>query len=98
MVTARIFLVPAVERMLGLPGRLPATTPARLAEPLGPNGARAHYMRARAELAATGWECAPSPRQDSALLSVLAEANALLLRPPHDPAREAGDQIEFIWI
>ena len=31
-------------------------------------------------------------------LSVLAEANALLVRPPHDPAREAGDQVEFIWL
>ena len=58
--------------------------------PLRPNGPRAHYMRARVEPGAAGWECTPFDRQDSALLSVLAEANALMVRPPHDPARDAG--------
>ncbi len=98
MVTGRIFLVPAVERMLGLPAGLPDMLPARLAEPLPPNGPRAHYMRARVDRAAGGWECAPFPRQDSALLSVLAEANALMHRPPLDPAREAGEEVEFLWL
>ena len=98
MVTARIFLVPAVERMLGLPGGLPATPARPAGRALGPNGPRAHYMRARVEPAAAGWVLHPLHRQDSALLSVLAEANALLVRPPHDPARDVGDQVEFLWL
>ena len=49
MVSGRLFLRPAVERMQGLPGDLPAPQPARLGGDLGPNGPRAHYMRARVE-------------------------------------------------
>jgi molybdopterin molybdotransferase len=98
MVCGRLFLRPAVERMLGLPGDPPARLPARLGAALGPNGPREHYMRARVEPAAEGWRCTAFPRQDSSLLSVLAEANALLVRPPGDPARQPGDPVEFIWI
>ena len=36
------------------------------------------------------------PRQDSSLLSVLAEAQALIVRPPHDPARQAGESVEYL--
>ncbi len=98
MVTGRLFLIAAVERMQGLPGELPALSPARLGTALGPNGPRAHYMRARVEADAAGWRCTPLKRQDSSLLSVLAEANALMLRPPDDAARAAGDAVEFIWL
>jgi molybdopterin molybdotransferase len=98
MVTCRLFLVAAVERMLGLPGELPSLHPARLMQAVGPNGPRAHYMRARVDAGGAGWACTPFTRQDSSLLTVLAEANALMLRPPHDPARVAGDVIEFLWL
>jgi molybdopterin biosynthesis enzyme len=30
------------------------------------------------------------------MLSVLAWSNALLVRPPHDPARKAGDIVQVI--
>jgi molybdopterin molybdotransferase len=98
LVTAQLFLLPAIERMLGLPGDPPAPLPARLAAPVEANGPRAHYMRARVEPDAGGWACTPEPRQDSSLLTVLAEANALLVRPPHDPARAAGETVAFIWL
>ena len=98
MVCGRLFLRPAVEAMLGLPGALSAPVPARLGCAVGANGPRAHYMRARVEAGDAGWRCTPFPRQDSSLLSVLAESNALMVRPPGDPARDAGDRIEFIWL
>ena len=98
MVCGRVFLVPAVERMLGLPGDPPAPLPARLAQDIDANGPRTHYMRAHVETGSAGWTCAPFARQDSSLVSVLAEANALLVRPPGDPARPAGDTVEFIWL
>jgi molybdopterin molybdotransferase len=98
MVCGHLFLRSAVAAMLGLPAALPATTPARLERALGLNGPRAHYMRAQVTAGPDGWTCNPFPRQDSSLLSVLAEANALMVRPPADPARQAGDPVAFIWV
>ena len=86
MVCGRVFLRPAVEAMLGLPGGLPAPHPgaARPARSAA-NGPRAHYMRARVEAGREGWRCTPFARQDSSLLSVLAEANALMVRAAGRP-------------
>jgi molybdopterin molybdotransferase len=39
-----------------------------------------------------------APSQDSALLGVLASANALLIRPPHEPARRIGDAARVMLI
>ena len=36
--------------------------------------------------------------QDSSLLSVLAQSNALLVRAPHDPARDIGEMVEYLPI
>jgi molybdopterin molybdotransferase len=98
MVCGQIFLVPAVERMQGLPGALREALPGRLGCSLGPNGPRAHYMRARVESEGGAWRCTPFDRQDSSLLTVLAEANALLVRPPGDRARALDDEVAFLWI
>ena len=38
----------------------------------------------------------PFDRQDSALLTVLAEADALLIRPAGDIARDAGAPVQYI--
>ncbi|PJN95608.1 molybdopterin molybdenumtransferase MoeA, partial [Amaricoccus sp. HAR-UPW-R2A-40] len=71
--------------------------PARLVGALGANGPRAQYLRAMVEWK-DGWRCAPFGRQDSSLLSVLASANALMVRPPDDAALCDGDDVEFVWI
>lgn len=92
MVCGHIFLLPALRAMLGFaPGPLPRQT-ARLTTALPANGAREHYMRARLG----GREITPFERQDSALLTVMADANALLVRPPHDPARAPGEALAFL--
>lgn len=98
LVTGRIFLVPAIERMLGLAGEPPVRTPGRLDTPVGANGPRMHFMRARVESGADGWRVSVFDRQDSSLLSVLSESNALLVRPSGESAREMNAPIEFIWI
>lgn len=92
MVTGQIFALPALRAMLGLGAHPAPTLRAPLAEPLGPNGPRQHYMRARL----TGAGLAPFPSQDSALLTILSEARALIVRPPHDGPREAGDEVEYL--
>ena len=38
----------------------------------------------------------PEDKQDSSLLSILAHSDALLVRPAHDPVREAGDMVEYL--
>lgn len=98
LVTGRIFLVPAVERMLGLGGTFPARTGARLGRGVEANGPRTHFMRARVEAGRDGWICTAFQRQDSSLLSVLSDSNALLVRPPNDAAGAEGSEVEFIWL
>lgn len=92
MVCGQVFLLPALRVLMGLPAAPAPQKDARLARDIGSNGPRAHYMRA--EL--IGDEITPFQRQDSALLSVLSGANALLLRPPHDPARKAGETVAYL--
>lgn len=92
MVCGHIFVAPVIRAMQGL-GTAPATRmQARLAAPIGPNGPREHYMRA--DLAPDGLTA--FERQDSSLLSVLGASNALLVRPPNDPARQPGENVDYI--
>ncbi len=94
MVCGYLFLAPMVRRMLGLDHVVPPFRTALLTEPLSKNGPREHYMRAVLSDAGIA-ACAD---QDSSLLSVLAQANALLMRQPHDPAREIGETVQYLPI
>lgn len=97
MVCALLFLKPALERLLGRSGDLPATRPARLAVDLKANDTREDYVRSRLDRAADGSVAVqPHKIQDSSMLSVLAASDALLVRPPHDPARKAGDIVQIV--
>ncbi len=93
LVSAHLFLRPALRALLGLQAMPLLTREAILAEALPPNGPRAHYMRAVFD--ADG-RIRALPNQDSSLLSVLAKADALLVRPPHDPARAAGAVVAYL--
>jgi molybdopterin molybdotransferase len=92
LVCAVLFVVPLIETMLGLTGPVKPMAEAVLTGNLAANGPRAHYMRAR--LGPDG--IAPFDSQDSALLTVLAEANALIVRAPFDPERASGTPVPFI--
>jgi molybdopterin molybdotransferase len=96
MVCGHVFLRPAVRAMLGLGWAPPQPLPGVLAAPLEANGPRAHYMRGRALQGPEGWRVTAFERQDSSLLTVLAEANALVVRPPRDPARTVGESVTFL--
>ncbi|NCO87367.1 MAG: molybdopterin molybdotransferase MoeA [Rhodobacterales bacterium] len=92
MVCGTVFLGPVILTMLGLPAQPAPRLCGPLAETLPPNGPREHYLRAtrtEAGLRACG-------KQDSALLSVLAQADCLIVQPPHDPGRPAGAMVEYI--
>jgi molybdopterin molybdotransferase len=92
-VCAQLFLLPALRALMGL-GKWPAPTgTAVLAEPVGANGPRAHYMRAMLE---PDGRIRALPRQDSALVGVLSQADALLIRPIGDPARPEGHTVRYL--
>ena len=92
MVCGSIFVVPALRVMMGLPAEPAPRRAMPLAAPLGKNGPREHYMRAR--LGPDG--VTAETRQDSALLSVLAVADALIVRAPHDGPKSAGDTVPCV--
>ena len=92
IVTAHLFLLPLIRAMQGDPSPLPQLLTATLGCDLSANGPRAHYMRARL----VGATIAPFDQQDSALLTILTEANALLLRPASAPAISAGQQVPYL--
>ncbi len=92
LVCGTVFVTPLLSALKGLPAAPVPRRAARLARPLAPNGPREHYMRGIRE----GEDVAALPRQDSSLLSVLAQANLLIVRPPHDPARDAGETVDTI--
>ena len=94
MVCGHIFLLPVLRAMLGLPKEPAKRLSATLSHSLPSNGPREHYMRASQK---DGYIKA-AERQDSALLTILSQSDALLIRPPNDQARAAGEQVEFISI
>lgn len=94
MVCGHVFVLPMIRAMLGfVPARRDRLL-APLAAAIPANGPREHYMRGRVE----NGQVTVFDRQDSSLLSVLGQANALVLRPPEDPARAAGDTVAYLPI
>lgn len=92
MVCGYLFILPMIRTMLGLGADLPALKQARLNAALERNGPREHYLRARVEAdRVTAFD-----NQDSSLLTVLSEANALLVRPADDGPRAAGEMVNYL--
>jgi molybdopterin molybdotransferase len=96
VVCTHLFVLPMLRAMQGLPARAPRRLQAELAEDIGANGPREHYMRARLEPGPGQSLIRPFPRQDSALLTVLAGADALLVRPVSDGPRRAGEVVDYL--
>ena len=83
-----------LRKMLGLRDVVETPSEAPLARPLAANGPRTHYMRAHLE----NGQLSAADSQDSSLLRVLSTANALLIRPPHDPPRDIGERLPYLPI
>ncbi len=96
IVCGHVFLRPVIRAMLGLERSPLPLEPAILGADVPANGPRQHLMCAQAYIQDECQMISAFGRQDSSLLSVLAESNALLVRPPHDPRRTAGDAVNWI--
>ena len=96
-VCAILFLRGGLRRTLGLDPALPRE-PAVLARDLPENDTREDYLRARyvGDPDARPRRVEAAGRQDSSMFATFAKAEALLVRPPHDPAKGAGDTVEII--
>ena len=96
-VCAILFLIPALDRLQGLPGDPPGTALARLGEALTVNDHRADHLRATLEPGADGVPTVTAfSRQDSSMLRLLHRADALILRPPHAEASARGSMVTII--
>lgn len=97
IVTAHLFLLPLLAHLQGLLARHDLRK-ARLAAPVDANGPRAHYMRARLSSGDGLPGITPMTSQDSALLTILTEADALLIRPVGGSALETGAVVDYLPI
>ena len=96
-VTAVIFLKAMIERMLGIPAAEGPPPTAILGRDLDANDFRQDYLRARLSHDQDGTLVAtPFGRQDSAMLSRLAEAGCLVVRAPEAPPAKKGERVEII--
>jgi molybdopterin molybdotransferase len=97
MVCAELFLRPLLAAMQGANTSLPIVR-ARLAQPLPANGPREHWMRAGVAVEDGILVATPMRDQDSSLVSIFAEADALLRRPVDALPAEAGDGVDILLL
>jgi molybdopterin molybdotransferase len=99
LVCSTLFLRPAIEVMQGRPGTVP-TARATLGAALPANGQRESYLRgcinsdngaADGDPVVTAFQ-----KQDSSVLSRLADADVLIIRPAHAPAADAGSPVDIV--
>ena len=97
MVCATLFLRPLVRALQGdRDASVDRSEPARLASALPTNDERQDYLRAALHFDAQGAVANPLDRQDSSLLTRLAAADVLIIRPPHASAAIAGDWVRIL--
>jgi molybdopterin molybdotransferase len=99
VVCGLLFLKPAIEKMLGLEVAEGAPRRARLAVSLPANDRRQDYLRATLSRDGDGTLLArPFEKQDSSMMSLLVQADCLVIRPPEAPPAKAGDQVEIVTL
>jgi len=94
MVCTQIFVKPVIDAYLGRDHRqIPFAV--ELGSDLPENNLRQEFMRASLEQRDEKLPIAtPFRKQDSSLLSRLAKADCLLIRPPHAPSAKKGDKAQ----
>ena len=92
-----LFLAPLLRALVGDPqAGADHSEAATLAVDLPANGIREDYMRANLTRDAGGWSATPARNQDSSLVRTLADAQGLIVRPPHAPPARAGENCRVL--
>lgn len=97
LVCALLFLKPAIAALLGTAFEEHLLA-AKLETPLAANDKRQDYIRARTNVADGILAVRPFAVQDSSMLSILAEADCLIVRAPHAPEAKAGDMVQVLML
>jgi molybdopterin molybdotransferase len=95
LICAILFLRPAIAAMLGTSCET-MTLPARLVRELPANDTRQSYLRAKLSQQGGEYWADAFDLQDSSMLTTLAQADALIVRPPNAPAAKAGERVDVI--
>jgi len=96
LVCAHLFLKPIIAAFTGGDPSVRFVR-AALASDLPDNGSREHYLRARLDVSEEGaLRAAPFESQDSSLLSVFRDADALVRLPANAPALAAGALVDVL--
>jgi molybdopterin molybdotransferase len=82
LITASLFLKPAIEKMLGRVGGAIVSATAKLGAPMKANDQRQDYLRATLARDSEG--------------ALVAKADALIVRAPHAPEAKVGDLTEIV--
>lgn len=98
LVSARLFLCPLIEQMLGRDGGGASIFSAGfVSAPLNAGGQREEYLRAIASPRSDSFiALTQAGGQDSALTTSLAASNALIRRPAEAPAVSEGEIVHFL--
>ncbi|MGY8960916.1 MAG: molybdopterin molybdotransferase MoeA, partial [Alphaproteobacteria bacterium] len=97
LVCGIIFLIPALQKMLGCAPATNATESVVLGVDLRANDQREDYLRARLSVDENGQRVAtPFSKQDSSMLSRLVLADCLIIRAPHATAINAGARVDIL--
>jgi molybdopterin molybdotransferase len=97
LVCATMFLRPAIDVMLGRSEQSVPQQTALLGRDLPENDSREDYLRARLSYDSRGRLVAtPFEKQDSSMLSLMAQADCLVIRAPRAPAIKAGATVDIV--
>ncbi|MES2254763.1 MAG: gephyrin-like molybdotransferase Glp [Pseudomonadota bacterium] len=97
MVCAQLFLQPAIAAMLGRKADVPLRH-ARLIDLLAPNDGRQDYLRAACEWRDGELWVRVFPTQDSSMLKVFSQSDALIIRKPYAPALAEGAAVDILLL
>ncbi len=95
MVCAQLFLRPAIAAMLGRKTETPLKH-ARLLGTLAANDSRQDYLRAACEWRDGDLWARPFPAQDSSMLKIYSQSDALIVRKPHALPLADGAAVEIL--
>jgi molybdopterin molybdotransferase len=97
LVCSNLFLKPLIAQLAGRHFAADICE-AVLGTAMPANDLRQDYVRAAVSAGASGPVAMPFGAQDSSMLKVLADANGLIIRPPHAPAAPAGTAVPVLML